>query len=63
MEEASYDEVQELFMRNLPTDERLFNEYHALLVHLAKWVCKKAPKCDKCVLKDTRCKVNLQVSP
>ena len=49
-EAASYEEVQGLFMNYLPPDERLFNEYHALLVHLGKNVCKKIPKCDICPL-------------
>jgi endonuclease III related protein len=51
---ASYEEVQDLFMKNLPSDAKLFNEYHALLVHLGKWVCKKRPRCDICPLKDVR---------
>jgi endonuclease III related protein len=50
-EKASYEEVQKLFMSYLPHDERLFNEYHALIVHLGKWVCKKTPRCDICPLK------------
>jgi endonuclease-3 related protein len=50
-EKASYAEVQRLFMDHLARDEKLFNEYHALLVHLAKTVCKKIPKCDACPLK------------
>ena len=49
-EKASYEEVQSLFMDHLPHDEKLFNEYHALLVHLGKNVCKKRPECDKCPL-------------
>lgn len=32
----SYDEVQELFMKNLPSDAKMFNEYHALIVEHAK---------------------------
>ena len=51
---ASYEEVQKLFMRHLPTDGKLFNEYHALLVHVAKSACKKIPKCDICPLRDTK---------
>ena len=47
---ASYSEIQDLFMDNLPLDKELFNEYHALLVHLGKTVCKKNPKCDICPL-------------
>ncbi len=50
-ENATYEEIQKLFMENLLLDERLFNEYHALLVHLGKTVCKKTPKCDICPIK------------
>ena len=49
-EKASYEEVQRLFMNHLPIDEKLFNEYHALLVYLGKMVCKKSPRCDVCPL-------------
>src|SRR4030043_1280129 len=47
---ASYEEVQRLFMDHLRLDEKLFNEYHALLVHLGKNLCKKVPRCDICPL-------------
>jgi endonuclease-3 related protein len=50
-EKASYDEIQKLFMDHLPLDEKLFNEYHALLVYLGKTVCRKIPKCELCPLK------------
>lgn len=50
-ERASYEEVQRLFMDHLPHDKRLFNEYHALLVHLGKTLCKKTPRCDRCPIK------------
>jgi endonuclease-3 related protein len=50
-EKASYEEIQRLFTDHLTFDEKLFNEYHALLVHLAKTLCKKIPKCDLCPLK------------
>ena len=50
-ENTAYEEVQKLFMEHLPLDEKLFNEYHALLVHLGKTVCKKIPRCDICPLK------------
>ena len=49
-EKASYEEVQRLFMDHLPRKERLFNEYHALLVHLGKTLCRKIPRCDICPL-------------
>jgi len=50
-ERASYEEIQRLFMNHLPHDKRLFNEYHALFVHLGKRVCKKIPGCDICPIK------------
>ena len=46
----SYIAYQTLFMDNLPTDTELFNEYHALLVCLAKDVCRKHPLCQQCCL-------------
>jgi endonuclease-3 related protein len=48
---ASYEEVQKLFMDHFRPDEKLFNEYHALFVHLGKMACKKSPRCDICPLK------------
>jgi endonuclease-3 related protein len=50
-EKASYEEVQRLFMEHVPSGEKLFNEYHALFVHLGKTVCTKSPQCDICPLK------------
>jgi endonuclease-3 related protein len=50
-EKASYEEIQRLFMSHLPHNKKLFNEYHALLVHLGKRVCKKIPRCDICPIK------------
>ncbi len=49
-EKASYEDIQNLFMDHLSHDEKLFNEYHALLVHLGKNVCKRKPVCDRCPL-------------
>ena len=49
---GSYSDFQELFMQNLPAEEKLFNEYHALLVRHGKEVCKKSPLCDHCCLRD-----------
>jgi len=46
----SYAAYQALFMDNLPSDVGLFNEYHALLVRLAKGVCRKRPLCQQCCL-------------
>ena len=47
-ESSDYDGIQQLFMQNLPSDSRLFNEYHALLVKLAKDICRKNPLCAAC---------------
>ena len=49
-ENSSYSTYQALFMDNLPADTQLFNEYHALLVCLAKDVCRSRPFCSKCCL-------------
>ena len=49
--EEEYDELQKLFMDNLDNDHKVFNEYHALLVELAKRNCfNKNPDCESCVL-------------
>lgn len=51
-EDAGYNETQNLFMQNLKSEVKLFNEYHALLVKLGKEFClKNKPKCDICPLK------------
>jgi endonuclease-3 related protein len=51
-EETDYNEMQELFMGELPDDPQLFNEYHALLVRLGKEFCKKRnPLCQTCPLR------------
>lgn len=47
-EDADYRGIQEIFESNLPSDIQLFNEYHALLVHLGKDFCKPTPRCDSC---------------
>lgn len=47
---AKYGEIQSLFEAHLPPDPVLYNEYHALLVRLAKEACRKKPLCDTCPL-------------
>jgi endonuclease-3 related protein len=49
-EEAGYDEIQSLFMDNLPHDVELFKEFHALIVKTGKLYCKKKPLCTACPL-------------
>lgn len=52
LQRDDYTAFQALFMDNLPADEKLFNEYHALFVRHGKEACKKTPLCDHCCLKD-----------
>ncbi|TRZ95720.1 endonuclease III domain-containing protein [bacterium] len=54
LEGSNYEEAQNLFMRNLRPSVRVFNEYHALLVRLAKEFClKNKPDCQQCPLRTT----------
>jgi endonuclease-3 related protein len=46
----SYEEVQRFFMRRLPPDAVLFNDYHAQLVRLGKDHCRVRPRCTACPL-------------
>jgi endonuclease-3 related protein len=50
-EKDSYSAFQALFTENLPHNEGLFNEYHALLVRQGKEVCRKMPRCTLCCLR------------
>ena len=54
-EDIDYYELKEMFEDNLPRNERLFNEYHALIVELGKRHCKVKPECADCPL-EKRCK-------
>jgi endonuclease-3 related protein len=48
---SGYEETRAMFMQNLPSDADLFNEYHALIVRLAKEHCRKNnPLCSDCPL-------------
>ncbi len=49
-EGASYAEIQELFVQNLPADTEVFGEYHALIVKTGKLHCAKTPRCEGCPL-------------
>ncbi len=49
--DASYEEIQALFLAHLPRDAALFNEYHALLVMVGKDYCRTVPRCDACPLR------------
>ncbi len=51
-EKATYGELQEFFMGNLPVDKELYNDYHAQIVTLGKEYCKKIQKCVLCPLEN-----------
>jgi endonuclease-3 related protein len=51
--DEKYNQVQQFFMKNLPEDVDLYNQYHALIVKLGSECCSlRKPKCSKCVLED-----------
>jgi len=45
-----YDELKAVFEDHLPADERLFNQYHALIVAVGKKHCRPRARCDGCPL-------------
>lgn len=50
--DASYAALQRVFMDDLPRDPALFNEYHALLVRVAKEYCRASVAlCARCPLR------------
>ena len=49
-----YDDIQAFFQQALPKRSAMYNEYHALLVELAKVYCKRRnPLCEKCPVSAT----------
>lgn len=50
-EDVGYEKLQSLFMKNLPRNTKLYNEYHALIVKLGKDICRKRPICNLCVIR------------
>jgi len=49
-EEATYHDIQSLFMDHLPEDVSLYNEFHALMVLTGKDYCRRNPLCRDCPL-------------
>lgn len=48
---AGYEDMRQLFERNLPRDAAFYNEFHALLVNVGKnWCRPREPRCDQCPL-------------
>jgi len=58
--DESYEELQRFFMRRLPADASLFNDYHAQIVGLAKDHCRARPVCTACPLDDLCPKQGIQ---
>lgn len=47
-----YAGIQAAFIAALPLDRALYNEYHALIVHLGKHHCRPRPRCAGCPLRE-----------
>ena len=45
-----YEQLRLMFEASLPRSPKLYSEYHALLVRLAKVNCRARPLCDSCPL-------------
>ncbi|MFH0984582.1 MAG: endonuclease III domain-containing protein [Candidatus Omnitrophota bacterium] len=50
-EHEAYDAWREIFMRALPGDRDLYNDFHAQIVRTAKAHCRKIPLCEGCPLR------------
>jgi endonuclease-3 related protein len=50
--EHPYEDFQNLFMDSLPRNAALYNEYHALLVHVGNRFCRPRPLCEQCPLQE-----------
>jgi len=50
-ETTTYEALAQHFTRGLPRNQKLFNEYHALLVRLGKDYCRARPRCENCPLR------------
>jgi endonuclease-3 related protein len=46
-----YAHARELFMESLPENEKLYNEYHALVVRQCVAYCRSKPLCAECPLR------------
>jgi endonuclease-3 related protein len=49
-EDYTYRQIQEFFEERLPTEVKLYNEYHALIVYTGKGYCRVTPRCGDCPL-------------
>ncbi len=49
-EGATYDQMQALFQRHLPTDLTVYRQCHAHIVRLGATRCRRVPRCGQCPL-------------
>ncbi len=49
--DENYEELRELFEKNIEKNTDTYKEFHALIVEHAKQTCKKKPECGSCFLK------------
>lgn len=49
--DEDYETLRSWFMKLLPRDSRLYNDYHAQIVQVGKDYCRKIPRCESCPLK------------
>lgn len=49
-DKPDYHKTQSLFERSIPANAQLYNEYHALIVKVAKSHCKTRANCEGCPL-------------
>jgi endonuclease III related protein len=47
----TYDRWREIFMRALPKNRDLYNDFHAQIVRTGKEHCRKIPRCERCPLR------------
>ncbi|MEK6963270.1 MAG: endonuclease III domain-containing protein [Nanoarchaeota archaeon] len=60
--DVRYEELQQMFHKDLEKNVELFNEYHALIVEHAKAHCRTKPDCEKCPLLSL-CKYGRRLKP
>ncbi|MFH1799301.1 MAG: endonuclease III domain-containing protein [Candidatus Omnitrophota bacterium] len=46
----TYEQWREIFMRALPENRDLYNDFHAQIVRTGKDHCRKVPRCERCPL-------------
>jgi endonuclease-3 related protein len=49
---SGYYEIKDYCESELPQEVQVYNELHALLVHVGHHWCKKVPRCDECPLRE-----------